>query len=586
MDRRHRYLFISTLFILVGLMHIYPDIRFIRELGKDFQGISLMGSADETVYLTKVAAVIYRGDTRLANAGVYGHGNDPIFAPALSEVIEGSIGGWLGLAPWQIDIAATFVLPIIICFIIYLLVFNLTDSSKFGVLATLGVVIGYYWMTPNLKAILTLSPEYLHNALFFVRPISPQFQFVPFMLSLYLIYKLIVSRHYYFVAPAVIFTGYLFYTNIYYWTFVYAGLGVLLIIDLFRKKLNNLIKYVSVIFISLLVGLPYWLSYWAMNKLPYFDEVFKRQGGIYTRMPIFSWIGIISLLFLVIMRIILKSKREQFYYLISFVAGGLVCLNQQIITGKTIQPIHWEFQMNKVFIIIALFVSAAFILNAMEKNKYFKQAISLLKKNIIFYLICIVLLAMGFYQQTSYYLARREIFRQRQGMAGVLAYIHKNTPDNSVILTDPFKETEEQMISVFTKNYPYISGSFFVASTINEPEIRERYLFALHFFNYTPQEAEKFFSYANGGSFRGMQVLPIYGGTPEINMAYIEGLKRDYKELIKYDKMVLLRKYKVDYVLLAKRRVFPLFADKNIVNILELEYEDALYSLYKIRDSY
>jgi hypothetical protein len=283
---------------------------------------------------------------------------------------------------------------------------------------------------------------------------------------------------------------------------------------------------------------------------------------------------VITLFFLVIMRFIFKEKKEYLYYMISFAAGGLLCLNQQVITGKTVEPMHWQSYTNKVFIIICLFTCASFIL----KSKKAK----LLNFAFLFYPACFLFLALGTIQQNLYYSARSGIFRGLQGMGGILLDIHKEIPADAVILTDPFNLVEERMISVFTKNYPYISDSFFITSAMKDKEVEERYLFALYFFGYSASEAEKLFKFMHGGLFKGMQVHPRYGGTAEKNNAYINTLKRRYSELAGEDPLSLLRRYRVDYLMLDARGQERFLGNNKIAKILNLRYNNGLYSLYKL----
>lgn len=569
-----KLLVLSIIFITVGLIHVYPDIRFISELGHNFKGIHLMGASDESVYLSRITGVIYRNDLRLANAGVYGHQDDPIFQPSMGEVVEGLIGKALGLNAWQVDILATFLFPVLLCFLIYLLVKGLSSSFKTGILAALAVTLGYYWITPNLKAIFSLSPVYFNQPLFFLRPISPQFHFIPFILTLYFISKVCIEKDYVFVVPSGILAGLLFYTSIYYWTFIYAGLFALMIIELFRERLDNAKNFLFIYFISFIVGIPYLLSAAALNNLPYFSEIFLRGGGLYTHQRILPIMEIITLFFLVIMRFVFKEKKEYLYYMISFVTGGLICLNQQIITGKTVEPMHWQSYTNKVFIIICLFICASFV-SRIKRVKSFNFAL-------LFYPACFLFLALGVIQQNFYYSARSGVFRDLQAMGGILKYIHKEIPADSVILTDPFNLEEERMISVFTKNYPYISDSFFITSAMQDQEVEERYLFALHFFGYTALEAEKLFKYMNGGLLKGMQVHPRYGGTAEKNNAYINALKQRYLELTGQDPVSLLRRYKVDYVMLNAQGQERILGKNKIAKILNLRYTNGLYALFKL----
>lgn len=569
-----RLLILIIMFIGVGLVHVYPDIRFILEMGADFQGIPLAGTADENVYLSRIAGVVYRNDFRLANAGVYEHKNSPIFQPSLAEVAEGLMGKCLRLEAWQVDILATFIFPTIVCFFIYLLAKGLSGSFKAGVLASLAATLGYYWLTPNLKAILTLSSDYFNQALFFTRPISPQFHFIPFILSLYFVFKSYFKNNLLLAAASGIVTGLLFYTSIYYWTFAYAGLFVLLVSDLAGKKLTHVKNYLLFYFLSLLVATPYLFSVSALNRLPHFQEIFARGGGVHTHQPILPAMEVVFLAALIFMCFFFKEKRRYLYFMLSFVGGGLICLNQQVITGKTVEPMHWQSYTNKIFIIICFFACFSYI----AKSRRLKQ----FSAGFPFYSVCFLFFALGITQQNIYYSARSGFFRELQPMAGILKYIHKKIPSDAVILTDPLNLQEERMISVFTKNYPYISDSFFITSAMADREVKERYLFALYFFGYTSQEAEKLFKYMDGGLLRGMQVHSFYGGTPEKNSAYIESFKKQYVDLFGFDALSALRKFKVDYLLLNKETEKRVLANTRIFNAVNLVFTEDLYSLYKI----
>lgn len=583
MAKKFKYLFITLIFLLVGILYIYPDLRFIFELGRDFQGISFMGSGDETAYLSRIAGVIYRGDLRLANVGVYGHQNDPMLLPSFSEVTEGIVGKIFGLDTWQVDICATFLLPIVICFLIYLLAVNLSSSFACGVLSSLAVLLGYYWFTPNLKAIFTLDPDYFTLPLFFSRPISPQFNCIFLILSLYCIYKLDSTKRYYSVIFTGIITGLLFYTNLYIWSFVLSGLTILLIVNLCLNKIEGVKRYSSVFLISIVIGIPYGVTSWRLKNIPNFSEFLNRWGILYGHKPIIPAIEITAFIFLVIFYSISKDKKKQFLYMLSFVSGGLICLNQQVITGKTMQPSHWSFYTNKVFIIICFFVCFSYIFSKLRQNKYINRIYSPLRSGLFFYLSIFLFFLIGFLQQNMYYSARNVTFRKLQPYGHALNYIHKKLPPNAVILSDPFAFDEERFISIFTKNYPYISDSIFITSTVTIREIEERYFSALHFFGYSVSEAERLFRFMNGGLFRGMQVHPPYGGTPEKNNDYINSLIARYRESIKQDPLILLKKYKVDYVLLKEKDKNRILLNNRIVKILRLVYSDDTYLLYEIQ---
>lgn len=83
--------------LIIGTIFIYPDLRFIKELGPDFKGITLTDSMDEVFYLARLNGV-YKGDYRLANVGIYEHQNVPWTIPPFLEVIIAKIGKMIGLS--------------------------------------------------------------------------------------------------------------------------------------------------------------------------------------------------------------------------------------------------------------------------------------------------------------------------------------------------------------------------------------------------------------------------------------------------------------------------------------------------------
>lgn len=582
---RKQSIFIAAVIILVGMLHVYPDLRFISQIGSGFRGVPYLAGGDDTVYLSKLSAVIYRGDLRLVNPGTYEYQAGPMFIPSLPEVVEGLLGRSLSLTPWQTDILATFLFPAIICFLFYLLAMELSGSFKFSVLSALASMFAYYWFTPNIAAILSLSSDYLKPALIFSRPISPQFHFIPFLLTLYLIYRSIFAESRYFiVALAGISSGLLFYMSLYYWTFIYSGLALMFIIDLARGRRERFKKYLIIALFSSIISIPFWVSYLKVNQLPYFDEIFRRMGGIYTHRADIPAIEAVFLAFLIFMRFFVPAKKEQLYYLISFAGAGLICLNQQVITGKTIQPQHWHLLNNKIIIIFSIFICASFLFRIWERSALLGRLLRKLKSARFFCFLCLLLFAQGMIQQNFNYANRSPLCAELQEMGGALKYMHNYLPADAVILTDPFRLKEEQLISSLTKNYPYLSGSFFMTSTIRDAEIKERYFAALHFFSYSPQEAEGLFRVMNGGLFRGLAVHLSCGGSSEENAAYIANLKNEYVSYVNIKPLVALRRYKADYVLSDNAKRTRLVSNKQIAEDLKPIYDDGLYSIYKISD--
>jgi hypothetical protein len=334
--------------------------------------------------------------------------------------------------------------------------------------------------------------------------------------------------------------------------------------------------------ISFIFSLPYWYTVWGLTDHPYYLEFFKRLGGMYTRVPIIPLTEIFAILLIISGGYLGVIKRnENFWFLVSFAIGGVVCLNQQVITGKSIEPYHWQGYTNKIFLVIALFVLLHGFLSKWTKN--YPPGAERVGKKIIFSLLCLVILVLGFIEQNNYYRANIESNRQLQTMAASLRWIDKNTSKNAVILTYPPDLDHSELITTYTKNYVYISDPFFITSLLSDMEIEERYLFALRFFCVTEDKAEEFFKILDGGLFKGMQVHTLYGGNRPKNREYMEGLKRQYARLRLKDPVSLIHKYKVDYVLTKRDLENNLLCQSQMAQSVYKVYSDENYLIFTFK---
>ncbi|MBI4620233.1 MAG: hypothetical protein HY739_08740 [Desulfobacterales bacterium] len=452
-----------------------------------------------------------------------------------------------------------------------------------GVIIALMIMVGYYWLSPNLSTILK---SFNTRPLFFTRPISPQFHFIPFLLSLWFILKMFLTNKKHWAILAGMTVGMLFYVSVFYWTFIYAGMFVFLLIQwILGNKKEKWKDIVLVYAISLIISLPYWFTALELSSHPNYLELFKRLGGIYTRAPIIPLTEIFAILLIISGGYLGVIKRdEKFWFLVSFAIGGIGCLNQQIITGKTIEPYHWQSYTNKIFLVMAIFVLFHGFLSKWTKN--YPPGTERAGKKIIFSLLCLVILFLGFIQQNNYYKINIESNRKVQTMAAPLRWIEKNTSKDAVILTYPPHLANSQLITTHTEKYVYISDPFFITSLLSDREIEERYLFALSFFGVAEDKAEEFFKMLDGGLFKGMQVHAFYGGNRMKNQNYIESLKKQYAKLQLKDPISLIHKYKVDYLFIEGNLEENLLYQSQLAQSIYKVYSDENYMIYKFKSDH
>ena len=532
--------------ILIGSIYIYPDIRFIVELGHDFKGITLTGTNDETFYLSRYNGV-YKGDYRLANIGLYEHKDDLWLIPPLFQTAIGLIGKLLNIPVVYLDIALSFLLPVLIFWLVYLLVYYISGSEKLGISGACCMIFGYAVFTPNysiLKEVITFNyPE----ALWFLRPYSPQVTYISFILSFLMIFLFIDTVKKWKLIFIILAVSSLNYLHLPLWGFLIAGLGIWLVIALIRRDAvirNNIIIVLgSLVFLSI----PYWINHYRINLSPNYDFLNQMFGTEYSHRPVMP----LSYIFISAMIIFWnrKENKKVFEFLLVFLLGGFLCLNQQVITGRIMLMIYFWNYTAKTFVIVALIVS----LNKLKKSKLMP----------VFVFSMVFLPVSGFMQQNNYYHANKNIYKDMQPLSNAFNWLNNNTDKEDVILTDSIDLASIGFIRTFltyTKNYHYLSVE--AAYLISREEKEDRILSAMRFFGYSLKEAEGIFSYDDGIIFLGLSAC--YGVARDVDK-YISVLKQRYARLLSEPPIDLLRRYKVDYVLLGRK--------DHLFDVIEKKYD-------------
>ncbi len=192
MNYRENYkkaIFIALISLTIGFIHIYPDLKFIYESGNNFKAITFNASQDSAIYLGRINN-IYKGESKtIPSIDLYEHRNDPWSIPFLGELFLGSIGSSLHIPLNYFKIILSFFLPIVNFWLIYFLALLLCNSKFAAILSAFAATLGYSFFANN--------PAYIYNLLFnkeaaiqlwFLRPISPQFNFIFLFISWISIY--------------------------------------------------------------------------------------------------------------------------------------------------------------------------------------------------------------------------------------------------------------------------------------------------------------------------------------------------------------------------------------------------------------
>ncbi|MBI3635631.1 MAG: hypothetical protein HY216_05350, partial [Candidatus Rokubacteria bacterium] len=528
----------------------------IREMGGDYRGIHFIAAVDETTYLSRIARVL-AGDYRLGNAMIYEYRDDPFTYGPLPEYVLGTIGRLAGLSIATLDIAATFALPAVIFLLFFGLLRRLSGRDVVALVGALTLVLGHYLVAKDspLLQLRLYHPGFPHS-LQLVRPVSPQFHYLLFVGALWLVYWSWCepgSRRR--RALAGVGWGLTFYLNFFFWTFLATGIALGAALALLRRDRERVIAGIAVLTLGIAVGAYYWVNALRVMATPGFHDISLRAGFLYMRRPLVPaahvvWLGVFLLW--------LRRHREHHggWFLLPFLVGGLVCLNQQVLTGRTVQPFHWETQTNKVVMLLSAFVIVAAWRASRPRLTGRRIGIAAAAA------AAALLIAHAALLQTNYYRANRAAIAGLQELGPALAWLRTSTPRDAVVVTNPEIPLRSELVTVYGQRFAILSEPFFMMSIIPLREIDARLTFAARVFGLGDDGFRRVLDHGNGSLFFGMYSLPYYHrGDDAVVRRHLDEVAERYRTRTAAAGATDVR-FRVDYVLVGadERRALDLGA--------------------------
>jgi hypothetical protein len=197
----------------------------------------------------------------------------------------------------------------------------------------------------------------------FARLVSPQFNFIFWLIAVWGLFKLAETPSWRFALFQAFSVGILFYLYPYYWTHIGGAYAILFFAALIVNRPLALGTAVSGIG-ALIVGSGYAILLFNARALPYYMETLERLGGVYTRFPSGALLALSSLVLVAaVVFIAWKIKRIPPPVLVglSLVLGGIVAMNQHLITGFSLEfASHYKMQIQFSNVFLALAAMSAF----------------------------------------------------------------------------------------------------------------------------------------------------------------------------------------------------------------------------------
>jgi len=401
MKLRWHFGIIAGIFLVV--FTLYPQLKMHYLRGDDWQGYYAYNDIDEVAYASYVKALI---DGRPRKNDPYTGRDDSPEKPQEESLFSIQFAAPYVLAiparifginaPWAMTLGGAFAgfFAALACF---WLVGKLTDDSIFAMAGTLVVLAGGALMAGEgaIGEITGWSYAYPYFPAF--RRYIPAMPFAAFFSLMALVWLLINSenerkRIIYCVLASFCF-AFTVFSYFYTWTTAAAWLGCVFVLWLIARPEDFWKDFKAFLALGagcLLAMIPYALL---LSKRSHtMDDV---QLLVHTRMPDLARVPeYISFLVLIILAIgiLLKKisiRERETLFAISFALVPIIVFNQQIITGRSLQPIHYQVFIGNYVAGLALVVAIGIIL---KKTDWFKT----LMPKIVFSIIAVLAAVWGF----------------------------------------------------------------------------------------------------------------------------------------------------------------------------------------------
>jgi hypothetical protein len=351
--------------LLIGLIHSLPMIYVRVRLGSEYKGVFPLQSADEEHYDVSI---------KTAMDGHYYHKNNYLFEgrdnrtggipPLVSEKILGFMGKILGLSLSSWVFVMRFLFPTL-TFLLWFALFRSLGIPRYQAIFwsffnLLSPYLLYGWWDIFSRPVFRVLRDHGWKSLWYeqyaiatlpwARMVNPQFSGLFFLPALIFFIRILRgSKPWLWFSLFVLFA----YMNFRLYFFFWSCLGALLlggfILSILYRKPRIFVPLGLVLLLGLIFGFPRILAL-----------IVAPGSGIVSRHLIFSpgcLVSIILILFGIWFRKSWKLCSEDNILFFLMPVSVLVCMNQNVITGRIVQPWHYELFITPLLLTIALSIA-------------------------------------------------------------------------------------------------------------------------------------------------------------------------------------------------------------------------------------
>lgn len=375
--RRHGWRLGVFAAIGVTLLALYPQFRLAHERGKDWSGAYALFSQDEVAYSAYVNALIagrprrndpYTGRDEAPGAPQHESLFSIQFVPAYMIALPARALGVSAPTAFIILAAAVAFLSTLALFWLILLV---TRDERLAATGALVVVcLGTYAVLyAPLRSLAGLDTTYTYEYFPFLRRYVPALPFPFFFLFCALVWRAVSSTERRASRVAGVLAGATFallvFSYFYLWTAAAAWFTCFALLSLAASRegwRKTLAPLAPVALLALAALAPYALL--LSRRAPTMDTVqllAATHAPDFSRSSIKLGLIVCAVLGLAAWRGRIEWRDRAALFTASLALTPLVVFNQQVLTGRSLQPLHYELYIAKYLSLLALVLAVALI---------------------------------------------------------------------------------------------------------------------------------------------------------------------------------------------------------------------------------
>jgi hypothetical protein len=373
---------------VVALFALFPQITVWTERGGDYNGVFASNDLDEPAYAAYLQALI---DGRPRKNDPYSGRDETAENPQPESIFSIQFAApylvaiparILGLNASQMFIALLWLASFFTALAMFWLLAQITEDNRLAAIGTLVIMFGGALASGN-----GVIKEFLGGAAYpflpFLRRYIPAVAFPFFFLMFAFVWLALKSEikrtKYVSSIIAGLCFGFLVFSYFYLWTtaaaFLFALTAIWLIIrpENWKGNLRYLIL-TDVVAFSFLLPYAYLLSKRAASTDAVQLLVLTHAPDLF-RVPAIVCYAALLILAVAIALKFAKIKEPSTVFLIAFAVVPFIVFNQQIITGRSLQPFHYEFYVVNYLVALTVLLTLTVFLKQIKQPKLYSAVL-------------------------------------------------------------------------------------------------------------------------------------------------------------------------------------------------------------------